>query len=157
MPQPEASGADAHRQQTDGGSKVEVQTSTGGDDDPDDDDPDGPEDGGAQQAHGGDDDGGSLDGSLMSSKTLIIGLVVVSVVVLYFMYEGAKAEAQMGGGSGNPNRGSAEPAPEAGNSVPVDPDDPLKADDYVLQNSGIFPSIQHGTSGGPGDPAMGAN
>lgn len=151
MPQPEASGADAHRQQTDGG-EVEVQTSTGGDDDPDDDG------GGTEQSHGGDDDGGSLSG-VLGNTTVVVALVLVSLVVVYFMYEGAKAEKQMGGGSGNPNRGPAtDSAPEGDSvSVPFDRNDPLKADEFVLQNAGIFPSIERGKSGGEGDPALGAN
>lgn len=152
MPQPSTSGADAHRESTDGG-EVQVETETGGGDD----DPEDPGDEGGEQVHGGDDDDGSLDAGFLTDTRVIIAIVVVSLVVLYFMYEGAKVEGQVGG-SGNPSRGSGETAPAATeHNVPVDTSDPLKADEYILQRTGIFPSIARGSSGGPDDPAMGNN
>jgi hypothetical protein len=151
MPTPDTTGAQKHREETDGGTvEVEAEATTGGDD-PDGDDGEPPE-GPPEQTHGGDDDDGSLGVGILGDRRVIAAVVIISIVLVYFMYRGAQVEAS-GGGTGNRQSGGSHQAPDDDDdewNVPMRRDDPLAADEYVLHETGVFPSISFdGDSGGP--------
>jgi hypothetical protein len=157
MPTPNTTtGAQKHREETDGGTvEVETEPDTGGGEPDDPDDPDGGEPS-IEQTHGGDDDDGSL-GGVLTDKRVIAAVVVVSIVLMYFMYQGAKVE--QAGGTGNRHAGASQ-APDGGDpgwNVPTSRQNPLEADAYVLNETDLFPSIARSDSGGVDDPALGAN
>lgn len=137
--------------------EVEVEATGGGDGDPDD-----PDDG--QRHPNSDDDGG---GSILRNKKVVALMVVAAVIGLYWLYLREQAanlpdatDRDGGGGQGNATSAAGaelERNPESVDdvvdaathtepdgrdmTVPIDEDDPLAADKFVLNNSNIFPSI----------------
>lgn len=159
--QPQSPETRQQSQSQSGGSEIEVTPSEGDDGEPQQTggsggDPDGDGEPGPTpaQRHDPNDDSGGF--GFLTSKKLIALIVVVAVVGIYLSY---LREEGRGGGSGNPNAGGTsvpqrtadsvddlddalrdEPAGREFN-VPQSRDDPLLADDYVLHETGIFPSF----------------
>lgn len=177
MPSPEVKtgDADAHRQsnsggsqqsattqqtqKTDGGSEVEVEATGGGD-------PDGgdPGDDPTDQSYGDDDDSGGSIRGLLTNKKVIALLVVAGIILIYLSARGSDTgNGSLAGDSpqmqvSDPDQigeavdeatgdgGGANPYGE----VPNSDADPLKADEFVLQSTDIFPSISgQGQDGNP--------
>lgn len=166
MPEPDVTSGSAQKQrEEEEDNEVEVEVAGGGDDDP----PDEPGEG-VDQTHPSDDDdtGSLLGGTILTNRKVVVAVVVVSLVVLYLAYRG---------GAGNANRGRGEnPAPredvdgiedinravqdgpppaERQFNVPQDKQDPLRADEYILKSTDIFPSLSD--AGGSTGPEHGVN